>query len=250
MEQAEGQELAEQLNADLPQEQEQAPVLQESESPPLEVAEAETATDSEYVEASADEARKNNYVPYDRFREVIEARKAAEARVREQENLFAHYRQQSLQPQPVAQEDSYSYDEDDPLEIARAAVKRAADLEQKLEAKEQAANVRSEIQRHVTNLGFRDQGRASQQIQRDIVYALQTTGQLPDLETVARDLRQSEIEYEKNIISEYTQRKRSPDARAASQRPSSPPVVDAPAPKATGWGNATSSVLDRLKGNR
>ena len=76
-------------------EAEAAPVV-EAETQP-EVAEQEAPAETqpgepERIEASADEARQNNYIPYDRFKSVVEERNDMRSKLEEQQRVLSMFR--------------------------------------------------------------------------------------------------------------------------------------------------------------
>ena len=116
-----------------------------------------------------------------------------------------------------------------------------------MRADRQAADLERQVAKHVQELGFSDAGRAAQRIHKEIVWSLNTNGNLPDLEQVARDLRQEEIELTRRVVRGYEEKKTSPSARAAAPRPPSPPVVQSAEAQPLD-GLSARSALDRVLG--
>ena len=230
---------------------EAAPVVEAEAQPEEQTQEAPVEAQPEgpeHIEASADEARQNNYIPYDRFRDVVAERNEMRAKLSEQQRVLSMFRpglqaQQQSQPEPQ-REDSYEYDEDDPGSVA---LKKLTQLEARMRADRQAADLERQVAKHVQELGFSDAGRAAQRIHKEIVWSLNTNGNLPDLEQVARDLRQEEIELTRRVVRGYEEKKTSPSARAAAPRPPSPPVVQSAEAQPLD-GLSSRSALDRVLG--
>ena len=238
-------------------EAEAAPVV-EAETQP-EVAEQEAPAETqpgepERIEASADEARQNNYIPYDRFKSVVEERNDMRSKLEEQQRVLSMFRpgiqQQEQRSEPERAEPESYYDREDPGQVA---LNKLNQLEARMQADRQAADIERQVTKHVQDMGFADTDRAAQRIHKEIVWSLNTTGNLPDLEQVARDLRQEEIELTRRVVRGYEEKKNSPSARAAAPRPPSPPVVQTAEPTAF-EGVGSKSALDRmmgaLRGNR
>ena len=229
---------------------EAAPVV-EAETQP-EVAEQEAPAETqpgepERIEASADEARQNNYIPYDRFKSVVEERNDMRSKLDEQQRVLSMFRpgvQQQQQSEPEqSQQESY-YDREDPGQVA---LNKLNQLEARMQADRHAADIERQVTKHVQDMGFADTDRAAQKIHKEIVWALNTSGNLPDLEQVARDLRQEEIELTRRVVRGYEEKKTSPSARAAAPRPPSPPVVQSTEARSPD-GLSSRSALDRVLG--
>jgi hypothetical protein len=241
----EGQ-AAEEVAGQEPQPSEVAPPVVESSSP-----EPEPASEPEFVRATPEEAREKQYVPYDRFKERtdrLNEYKAREAQwERERELLLSRPAEQYAQAQPEKEEiDPY-----DPQQAYNYAAQTRSDLHKmraETAAKDEAGRIEREIGKVVDELGFVDADRASMDIKRQIVLAVQAGQPVPDIFEAARSHRQSEINFEKKAIERWRMKKTSPGAAAAAPTPSSPPVVSDPPAKEGGWNAASSRLRDRLRG--
>ena len=208
---------------------------------------------AEALQASNDEARNNNYVPYDRFKEVIEQRNQVQQALNDRQRLLDYYSAQQQQQQYVPQQQQHQgYEEDDefadPLEVARQAQREAQQLRAEIQANQQAEQIRSTVSGIVNDLGFINPQDAMLKIQGQMGVTLQQTVRLPDPHEVARAIRQQEIEYEKQIISRYKNQKTGDAARAASTPPPSAPVLEQQPAQEKGWGTASKRVLERMRG--
>ena len=207
----------------------------------------------EHVEVSAEEARNSNYVPYDRFKEVIEQRNQAQSALDDRQRLLDYYATQTRRQQEyVPQQQAPTHDDDDefvdPLEVARQAQREAQQLRAEIHASKQAEQIRSTVMGIVNALGFTNPNDAAMKVQAQMGKTLQKTGRLPDPHEIARSIRQQEIEYEKQIISRYKSQKTGGAARAASTPPPSAPVLESQPEQKAGWDTASKRIRDRLAG--
>ena len=212
---------------------------------------AEQGTELYTVAATTEEAKEKNFVPYDRFKAVIDQRNSAQTALEDRQRLLDYYssvgqnQRQQFQPEP-----SQAYEEelDDPVEIAKRAQSETQCLRAEIEAGRQAEVIRSEIGGAVNELGFTDPNRAYEQIQQHLGAALHRTGKLLDVREMARHLRQKEIDYEKSIISRYKTQKTGDAVRAAAPTPTSPPVLEKQPEKAKGWNDVSKRITQRIRG--
>ena len=234
----------------------ESPVVEEEVQVPAEP--ALQVDQDETLQVSTEEARSNNYVPYDRFKAVIEERNTAQNALEDRQRILDYYatRQSSAanaQPTTAPESsnpysDEYVSDEDKALRMAQAAQQDAQRLRMEIAAERQAQKVNTQIQSAIGELGFLDPQRAAQSIQQHIASSVQTTGRLPDVMEVSRSLRQSEIEYEKAIISRYKNQKSGAVAQSANPVTPSPPVLEQQPAKGEGWDSATKRIMGKLRG--
>lgn len=224
------------------------PVESVAETETQETAAPASEGNPESVEATQEEAKANNYVPYDRFKAVIEQRNQAQVALEERQRVLDYYASNNVN-QPAAQQETYQSEDvwEDPLEVARQAKLEAQNLRAEIQASKQAEAIRSQVSSVVKDIGFTDPASASTRIQQYMGQYLTNTGKLPDVMEVARALRQQEIDYEKKIISRYTDKKTGGAARAASAPPASAPVLEQQPEKKAGWGGASKRVLERMR---
>lgn len=231
---------------------EAAPAVEET-PPPAEPAAEVVTLDDGVVEGSVDEARQKNWVPYEsRFKPLLDERNDLRGKVErlEEERRLAEERQyrqpptypQHQEPEPRYERDPYAagrdqYSEDDPLEIAKRAEEKVRHMEMRHEAERQATQIRADIDKVVNDLGFVNQGEARDIVSREVIYAVQSNGgKVPDIHSIARSVRQREVDLEKSVIDRYRSKKQSPAAAAAAPTSPSPPVIpDAGESKEPTW---------------
>ena len=240
-------------------EQEVAPPPPAASQPPAEQVGGQEQGDG-VVEATAEEARRNNYVPYDsRFKPVLQERNELRGEVerlrQESETMrrqvFDSYREERYRP-PQPEREPWEDVEEDPAATARRATEAALnEFRDEMDANRKAMDIRARIEQASSDIGFRNPGIAKSRLDKLVLGEVKNGNRNPDVEAIARDLRQEELDLERSIVAEYQGKKTSPAAKAARQVPPSPPVVPAAAKQELGGIGSKPAyrrVMDRLAG--